>query len=172
MRRPLQAVLGTLMACLLALPALKGWARPDAEPLITAHPGKPPAHRTLSRIAPSHEADHSVAIRSIPNGVLWVTGAVTQFNRSVVPAPTSAPARAFWQRNREPDNATVRSLGHLPAAVVACEYFSVSFAVWVLDCLPRLASAAPFIKSQGLPYLLPGEPFALQYAVEVLQLPE
>eukprot|EP00668_Euglena_longa_P014000 GGOE01017956.1.p1 GENE.GGOE01017956.1~~GGOE01017956.1.p1 ORF type:complete len:713 (-),score=137.56 GGOE01017956.1:79-2217(-) len=178
MWRPLQAIAMTIAVCLLSAPLLfpftKDLSRPSAKPRVEAHEGavaRPASAATASPKRGSALASRR-ATREIRNGVLWVTGAVTQGNSTVIPTPSSDLARAFWHRNREPDNATTKSLGRLPSAVVACEYFSVSFAMWLLDCLPRLTSAAAFIRSSALPFLLPGEPFALQYAVEVLHLPE
>ena len=140
-------------------------------PQAPAAAAEPPKAERDEAEAPA--APHPANTPPIPNASLWVTRAVTSAERPWLPKPATVIARALWLRLRDPDNGTAASIGHLQDAVVFCEYFSVSFAVWMLDCLPRLVRALPLLRSRpGLLYILPGESLALQYAVEVLGLPE
>ena len=111
-------------------------------------------------------------VRLLANGTL-ISAAPPNTTHAV--PPCNGRTYHLLQMAKQVDDASSWvSLGSHGAVFVFCEYFSVTYPVWLMDCLPRFLRGYPQIQDlgPGVKVLCPGEYYAYQFLIEVMHVPE
>lgn len=117
---------------------------------------------------------------TLHNAHFWCTGWVTTTDHRVLVTPGKTKRSELLSAmlpEPTPETMGVDSLGSYRYAIAFCDFWSVTYLVFVVDCLPRLMLAYPQLLKQHtdpehpLYIVSPGEFWAMQMLVEVLGIP-
>ena len=155
---------------------------PRVEPRsVDAEPQNVPKVQTggLEAYPSCHEGSNAT-LKTLTSARWWVTSIVTNaWNQYVFAGPSTPRTVALLSNLPGPIfESGNKSLGAFERGFLFCEFWTVSYAAFLLDCLPRLLRGYPELVAQGhigdptFMIFCPGNFFAFQYLVEVLGVPE
>ena len=110
----------------------------------------------------------------------WVTNVVTDMeNRSLLQGPATPRTIQLVSNTPGPDYGKGNvSVGSYSRGLIFCEFWTTTYTMFLLDCLPRLLKAVDTLAlgkhfdDPDFVIFCPGAYFAFQYLVEVLGIPE